>query len=232
MTAIEWRLRKKSLRRKIVFSKSRRVNTACMSEFTVFTNVREHRCRSRQILGGAKDFCPNFPDFWTTSCTNIFSWRPFLGWPPKRSSCNKFCTRWAPFFWNRSTCAPFLPVLAGSLPRFRDFTRIFTKSKLLGVRLHLLHTTARATSTVMQGWNRNGWTLCIKTTNDAIINIILEHFFWDFHWNDQKHANVQVLYQNAEKCRTLTNVGTTFSCVLPGCNPVFPPPLFYRIARQ
>jgi len=27
----------------------------------IFKNIFSHRCRSKQIFGSAKDFCPNFP---------------------------------------------------------------------------------------------------------------------------------------------------------------------------
>jgi len=118
-----------------------------------------HRCRSRQIFGGAKDFFLNFPKL----ARNIFGpllVRSFiqedlqLGWPPKKEKVFMwFCKRWAPFPSNqthvvRHFCPDFqvftdlqslsqiLPIVTRILQRF---CRIFTKSKLLGVRLHPLH---------------------------------------------------------------------------------------------
>jgi len=71
-------------------------------------NKPAHRCRSRQILGSAKDFCPNFPkltrkvlcDFWLQIfCLCVF------------------CKRWAPFFFNQ----PFLPAFLEFYPDFQVF---------------------------------------------------------------------------------------------------------------
>ena len=78
-----------------------------------------HRCRSRQIFGGAKDFCPNSP--------------------PKK----KLLSFWAPFFQIKACgcyfCSCFQRVCSdfqGVCEGFTDFARISTKSKLLGMRLH------------------------------------------------------------------------------------------------
>ena len=101
-----------------------------------------HRCRSRQIFWGAKDFCPNFPNlpekylghflcmktiFWMTS-KKVWFWAPFL----------QIKAHWAPFFSNQSTLgaiffqikarwAPFLLLFSGSLPRFSEILRRFSQ---------------------------------------------------------------------------------------------------------
>ena len=86
-------------------------------------NLEAHRCRSRQMFGWAKDFCQEI--FWATFCAHIFSWRPFLGWLPKKVFM-WFCTRWAPFFSYKSVLGAIFSHI------FRDFVRIFTRSKFLG----------------------------------------------------------------------------------------------------
>jgi len=66
-------------------------------------NAALHRCRSRQIFGGAKDFPKRARKiFWATFCANIFSWRP----------------SWALFSWNQKT-------LGTSFARdFKEFAQV------------------------------------------------------------------------------------------------------------
>jgi len=45
----------------------------------VALSVEKHRCRSRQIFGGAKDFSPNF----TKIARKILQRK----WPPKKNVC-------------------------------------------------------------------------------------------------------------------------------------------------
>ena len=110
-----------------------------------------HRCRSRQILGGAKDFCQNSPKL---------ARKPTKKWPPNNSACD-FGRH---FFQIKAGWAPLLLIYSGSLLRFswilwrfseiltkiprifKNFAWIFTKSKLLGVQAHLPRTAASYTS--------------------------------------------------------------------------------------
>jgi len=109
-----------------------------------------HRCTSRKIFGGATIFSrtsPNLPEkifgyflcecFLMTSVSGITSKR--------KKGLHLILHTLGAIFSNEST---FLPVFSGNLPRFsgilRRFSqilpkipRIFTKSKLLGVHLHL-----------------------------------------------------------------------------------------------
>jgi len=115
-------------------------------------NKCNHRCRSRQIFGGAKDFCPNFlklarkiiflcmkTAFRMTSKKKrlrvilgaIFSNESTLG-----AISFKSHTLGAIFARN---CREFAKVFTDFARIFRDFNRVSTKSKLLGVRLHHLH---------------------------------------------------------------------------------------------
>ena len=98
---------------------------------TVFT----HRCRSRQIFGGAKYFYPNFPKLaWKVSGNSLskhsFPHRSFLGWPQRFSydSPHAGCQ----YTKTKQRWTPFLVVFSGSLPRilgilqnFSDFALIF-----------------------------------------------------------------------------------------------------------
>jgi len=86
-----------------------------------------HRCRSRQIFGGAKDFCQNLPKlarkvFVRLLPTNFLPQglrRTFVAWRPKNGFVVIFCKR----------LAPFLPRFSGILPGF-------STNQNLGVRLH------------------------------------------------------------------------------------------------
>ena len=116
----------------------------------------DHRCRSRQIFGGAKEVCPHF----TRSARKKF------GTLFMQFSCDFGCHFFKSkhigchFYQIKANWAPFLLVFLWSVPRyseifegfhkfcpdfhwfcpdFKGFCRIFTKSKPLGVRLHLLH---------------------------------------------------------------------------------------------
>jgi len=91
-----------------------------------------HRFRSRHIFGVAKDFCPNFPKLPQKVFCATFSYkfspqrslRPFLVWPPKRSSC-VFLQTLGAVFWSQVTLGTiFLRII-------RDVAMIFSKSKLL-----------------------------------------------------------------------------------------------------
>jgi len=75
-----------------------------------------HRCRSKQIFGGAKDFCPNFPKLarkvilWLLP-TNVLSqrsWSHFFCVTSKKRSSFVFRKRWEPFFEVKQHWAPFL----------------------------------------------------------------------------------------------------------------------------
>ena len=96
-----------------------------------------HRCMSKQIFGGAKDFCPNVPNlpeniliqslceyfltktaFQMTSKKKVFMWF----WAPffqiKKS--------WAPCFSNQSTLgAIFARIFREFFKIFRDFAKVF-----------------------------------------------------------------------------------------------------------
>ena len=102
-----------------------------------------HRCRNRQIFGGAKDFCPNFRSFQATLCANVSSHTDhkhlLLGWFPKiqKVSCESahigrqfFNTkqRWAPIFRSQTTLgAIFAQIFWYFANKFRfiDFGQIF-----------------------------------------------------------------------------------------------------------
>jgi len=117
--------------------------------------VFHHRCRSRQIFGGGKDFCPNFSNLarrnskendlqrkgtylpkFPLTCPKSYKWKRDL----KKSSA-LWC--WVPFFVNQITYSDFAKVfthfaqISTYFARIlKDFGRIFTKSKVFGVRLH------------------------------------------------------------------------------------------------
>jgi len=99
-----------------------------------------------------KRFCALFP----TTVSHKDREHFFLSWPPKKSLHLFFCKRWAPFFAVKQRWVPFLLGFSEILPRyleilpvffqgfcpyyqgfcpaqiFRDFSRIFNKSKRLG----------------------------------------------------------------------------------------------------
>jgi len=141
----------------------------------VTLSFEKHRCRSRQLFGGAKDFCPNFPKL----ARKILQRK----WPPKndcisfhvchifssQSTSSTIFAQISPKFaqispnlpeknliktWPQKTSLHFYlecySVKSKHKKRFckgihtycpnfpTDFARIFTKSKILGVRLHPL----------------------------------------------------------------------------------------------
>jgi len=102
-----------------------------------FGSIHEYRYRSRQIFGGAKEFCPNSPNLPEIK-SNIIDLQKKL-----------FRSIRAPCFFKskhvgRHFSSKFQRVCEGSqrfCPDFMGFARIFTKSKFLVMRLHprLLH---------------------------------------------------------------------------------------------
>ena len=88
-----------------------------LQQYLLKTTGYLHRRRSRQIFGGVKDFCPNFPKL-VRKCfvrllpTNFLpqsTWIPVVGVTPKKVLIVFFCKRWAPFFEVKQCWAPFLP---------------------------------------------------------------------------------------------------------------------------
>ena len=69
----------------------------------------------------------------STSSTNFAQISPNL---PEKTTTLWF---WVLFLWNQSTCSDFAKVFTHFAQISTDFTQIFTKSKVLGVRLHPLH---------------------------------------------------------------------------------------------
>jgi len=97
-----------------------------------------YRYRSRQIFGGAKDFCPNFPNFSGNSLRECFvphgSWTPSYGITSKKSSpCDS--TRWVPVFQNQTTLGAifarvfkwFAEIFSYFANIFKNFAQIFTE---------------------------------------------------------------------------------------------------------
>ena len=93
----------------------------------------EHRRRRKQILGGAKDFCSNFPNFPEKLLCDfylqIFSHKDqddlFLMWLPKKVLIGFSANRWRHFLSQTTLGAIFIQI-------FRNFARIFTRSKVWG----------------------------------------------------------------------------------------------------
>jgi len=87
-----------------------------------------HRCRSKQMCRGVKDFCPNFlqlncpKKFCALLPTNFLrqrSWRACLGMTSKKRSSCVFLQTLGANFWSQTTLwAPFLPGFSGILPRY------------------------------------------------------------------------------------------------------------------
>ena len=94
----------------VIVSKTKMDVKASSAEFKSLM-VIIHRCRSRHVFRGAKDFCPNFSNL----ARKIFG--------GKRSS-RDFGHH---FFQIKARWAPFLPVFWGSLPRFSEVLRRFSK---------------------------------------------------------------------------------------------------------
>ena len=83
-----------------------------------------HRCRSRQIFGGAKDFCPTFSRFQR----KIFVWlMPTIILPKnqERSSC----------VFSQTLGAIFLPDCRGFYQKFQKFCPDFQQIKTFGSAL-------------------------------------------------------------------------------------------------
>ena len=93
-----------------------------------------HKCRSRQMLGGAKDFCPNSPKPSQKNSTITLKWK-HVG----RHFCSYFREFSQIFRDFVKVCRDFAQISTDFTRVLRDFTRIFTKSQHLGLRLHLLH---------------------------------------------------------------------------------------------
>ena len=92
-----------------------------------------HRCRSRQIFGGAKYFCPNFPKRArnVSRATLGASISSFLGWPPKKGlRVAIFIHIFRQLF--AQNFRYFANILIDLAQVFTDFARIFDKSKLFG----------------------------------------------------------------------------------------------------
>jgi len=75
------------------------------------------RCRSKQIFGGAKDFCPNFPKLAQKVVVQLLP-TVFVVWPPKNDLHLFFCKPWAPFLEVKQRWAPFLLRFSGISPRY------------------------------------------------------------------------------------------------------------------
>jgi len=105
----------------------------------MFAYICKRRCRSRQIFGGVKKFCPNFPKLARNGlcafCPHIFSHKDhedlFLVRPSKSGHNVFFCNRWAPFFKVKLRWWSFLSWFSGILPEFSEdlaeFSRILPK---------------------------------------------------------------------------------------------------------
>jgi len=92
-----------------------------------------HRCRSRQIFRGAKDFCPKSPKLARKTPKKISSCD--FGWLFFKSKHvgHHFCSGFQGFC---DVFRDFDKISTDFARILRDFAGIFTKSKLLGVRLH------------------------------------------------------------------------------------------------
>ena len=118
------------------------MGTTATLQPTFVTLCRSHRWRSRQIFGGAKDFCPNFPKLVRKTFGPLFvqmfshedcCWDDLK----KKSSCN-FWRHFYPYFhW---VCDGFhslcLDVRRFS-PDFQGFCPNFHHIKILGMHVHL-----------------------------------------------------------------------------------------------
>jgi len=98
-----------------------------------FSRTCNHRCRSKQNFGGAKDFCPNCPNFPKKLCdlpTNFLSqgsWTEGLfRWALWKSLHLFLCKRWAPIFLKSNNIGRHL------CPDFQLFCPDFRQIKTLG----------------------------------------------------------------------------------------------------
>jgi len=95
----------------------------------VFVASSNHRCRSRQIFGDAKDFCPNFPKL---------ARKNYKGDLPKKSKKTSAFWFWAPFSSNQRTSndsvkvvTPFCPDFHGFCPDFKGVLPGFSPNQHL-----------------------------------------------------------------------------------------------------
>ena len=118
-----------------------------------------HRCRSRRIFGGTKDFCPNFhklarkaKSFQATFCSTIFShtdhedffWNDLQRHFFKSNKVGRHFGRifrtFAQILWDFvNIFNDFAQIFTDFVPIFGDLVKIFDTWKHLRVRLHLLH---------------------------------------------------------------------------------------------
>jgi len=101
-----------------------------------------HRCRSRRIFGGAKDFCPNSPklvrklskksDF-QKKALHVILGAILLNQTMLGAIFDHIFREFAQIFRD------FVKIFRDFARILKDFARIFTKSNFLRVRLHPLH---------------------------------------------------------------------------------------------
>jgi len=122
----------------------------------------KHRCKSREILGGTKDFCPNSPKLARKSSKKsdlqkkqLFMpfWAPFSNQSMLGAISAHIFMKFTQIFRDFVKVFRDFAQISTYFPRIlRDFARIFTKSKLLGVRFQfhprLLHQCVKILSNV------------------------------------------------------------------------------------
>ena len=112
-----------------------------VSPFQVFGVSQIHRCRSKQIFRGAKEFCLGSHKLSRKALQKSVLQNKKMLFISIRDAIS--CQFGRHYFQIKACWAPFLLRFSGSFGRlteiFTDFARIFTKSKLLGVRLYPLH---------------------------------------------------------------------------------------------
>ena len=95
----------------------------------VWKSVDVHRFRSKKILGGAKDICPNFPNLPVTFCGSLpteFLHKVrdhenlFLVRPPKKGLHVFFWKCWVQFFEIKQRWATFYPNFQRFCSNFRQ----------------------------------------------------------------------------------------------------------------
>ena len=95
----------------------------------VGNNFSKHRCRSKQILGGAKDFCLNFPKLARKVVVRLLPknfisqrlLRPFLVRPPKKGLNFFFANVGRHFLKSNNVGRHFFPEFQGFCPNFLGF---------------------------------------------------------------------------------------------------------------
>jgi len=139
-----WHFPIKCFARKVVFfvsSGGNKILPLLASLQIYFWPTPGHTCRSRQIFGHAKDFCPkssNLPEKFCVTFANKFSpiKNPFLVWPPKKGFMCFFANVGHHFLKSNNVGCHFCPDCQGFCPDFN-------KSKYLGCAFplhpHLLH---------------------------------------------------------------------------------------------